>query len=283
MLFRFKKDISEPDFLKSRQVKQLNAFLVVHRLKLRSHALDRKVKVDIYLPADPSASRGTLFVNDGQDMGQLHLKETLTDLLKTKRLPEISVIAIHANEERMQEYGIAGFPDFKQRGKKADRYSDFVCRELIPFLQKEYQLMLSEPGVFAGFSMGGLTAMDIGWNNPHLFNKVGVFSGSFWWRSKNTGTAEDDKHRIMHSRIRESVKRDEMSFWMQTGTLDEKGDRNKNGIIDSIDDTRDIISELSKLGYTSKDLTYLEVAGGRHNFQTWSKVFPQFLRWAFVG
>ncbi len=68
---------------------------------------------------------------------------------------------------------------------------------------------------------------------------------------------------------------------MQTGIKDEKSDRNKNGVIDSIDDTQDFIAELKTLGYKEEEIVYREIRDGQHNFQTWSRVFPEFLKWAF--
>lgn len=282
MLFRFRKNYTPDNFLKNREIKQINPLLIVHRLKVRSYYLNRKVKVDLYLPSETSRYRSTLILNDGQDMEQLGLVKTFTSLLSKVEIPNIGIVAVHANESRMQEYGVAGYPDFKNRGKKAARHSYFIIKELTPFLQKNYGLMKEEhKNVFAGFSMGGLSAFDISWNHSSLFKKTGVFSGSLWWRSRNTGTPKDDASRIMHERIRESEKVKGFKFWFQTGTRDEKVDRNKNGIIDSIDDTTDLIEELKQLGYTDEDITYREIIDGQHNFQTWSKIFPEFLKWAF--
>ena len=51
--------------------------------------------------------------------------------------------------------------------------------------------------------------MDIVWNHAHEFNTVGVFSGSLWWRSKGyTDNYDDDKHRIIHEKIKKGSKRD---------------------------------------------------------------------------
>ena len=73
-----------------------------------------------------------------------------------------------------------------------------------------------------------------------------------------------------------------LKFWFQTGTLDEKADRNKNGIIDSIDDTIDLIRELEAKGYKRPDdIRYMEVVGGRHDTATWAAAMPHFLSWAF--
>ncbi|MBK7853594.1 MAG: hypothetical protein IPJ79_00560 [Bacteroidetes bacterium] len=64
---------------------------------------------------------------------------------------------------------------------------------------------------------------------------------------------------------------------MQTGTADETNDRNSNGIIDSIDDTLDIVEELTEAGVSRKnDIEYIEMKDGKHHPSTWAKVFPQF-------
>ena len=282
MLFRLREKYTAANFLKNREIRKLNRLLVLHRLKLRSFNLQRKVKVDVFLPENFQSCRATLVLNDGQDMGQLRLVDTLTRLITAGEIPPITVVAIFANENRMQEYGVAGFPDYKKRGSKAARYQDFVIKEVSPFLQKEFGIMREDqPNVFAGFSMGGLSALDISWKYPQLFRKAGVFSGSLWWRTMNTGTAKDDASRIMHQRIREGEKKEGFKFWLQTGTKDETRDRNKNGVIDSIDDTLDLIKELKAVGYSEEDITYEEVKDGQHNFHTWSAIFPSFLKWAF--
>lgn len=69
-------------------------------------------------------------------------------------------------------------------------------------------------------------------------------------------------------------------FFLQTGQLDEKADRNKNGIIDSIDDTLGIIIELKKLGFEDhRHIQYLELPDGSHDVKTWAGVMPLFLHW----
>ncbi len=282
MLFRFKRNYTHGIILKKKEFQHINPQLDLNRIKLRSSSLDRMIKVDVYLPSNYQNLSSTLLLNDGQDMEQLKLVKSLTAFYSEEKNKKFAVVAVHANENRMWEYGVAGLPDFRKRGRNAAKYSDFISQELIPYLQEEFGIMKEEhQNVYAGFSMGGLSALDISWSYPKLFCKVGVFSGSLWWRNCNTGTAKDDVSRIMHKRIRESEMKEGMKFWLQTGTKDETRDRNKNGIIDSIDDTLDLITELKKLGYTDEDIVYAEVKGGEHNFNTWSMIFPQFITWAF--
>ncbi|MCP4421560.1 MAG: esterase family protein, partial [Chloroflexi bacterium] len=40
---------------------------------------------------------------------------------------------------------------------------------------------------------------------------------------------------------------------------------------------------LEAIGFKrGEDVVYREVTGGRHNYDTWAQIFPNFLRWAFA-
>ena len=138
-------------------------------------------------------------------------------------------------------------------------------------------------GCSVGCLWGGLSAFDIGYRHPASFAKIGVFSGSFWWRKKAYVKSDvADRSRILLDVIRDSKFALHLQFWFQTGTEDEKADRNNNGVIDSIDDTLDLIKELKEKGYSYPgDITYVEITGGKHDLPTWEKIFPQFVKWAF--
>jgi len=254
-----------------------------------SAALKRRLKIEIILPPWYEETGNhhfpVLILNDGQNLHQLELKKTLTQLYSGNEIPPIIVVGVHASN-RMREYGVSGFPDYKNRGDKAVLYSRFVVNELLPLIRKNFRVKSDTKSMaIAGFSLGGLSAFDIAWNYPQLFYKAGVFSGSFWWRSKDYKHGYDDNSdRIMHKMIRTTDSKSDQHFWFQCGTDDELSDRNNTGVIDSIHDTLDLIDELEALGFErGKDLEYVEVPGGHHNEETWAKVFPDFLRWAFSG
>jgi len=253
-------------------------------ITINSDVLKREVTCTLLLSEENDIAEplNLLLLNDGQEAGNLQLKETLEELINTNRIKPVLVAAIHAGEERLQEYGTAGKPDFKKRGSKAALYTEFIKTELLPAIHKLTGVESLESAVFAGFSLGGLSALDIAWNNPHLFDKVGVFSGSFWWRSKDLAKGYTDTDRIMHSIVKNTAAKPDLKIWLQTGTKDETSDRNKNGIIDSIDDTVDLIKELEQKGFKRPDdVQYLEMVGGSHNTETWAKAMPKFLLWAF--
>lgn len=258
---------------------------------LISSYLNRKIVIDFILPPayelQPQAFYPVLLMNDGQDLKQLKMTEVLQKLYQQNAIKPLIVVAIHCGD-RMQEYGTATQADYKRRGTKAADYTQFVLEELLPYVQKKYRILAGPANTFlCGFSLGGLSAFDITWHNPNLFGKVGVFSGSFWWRQKAYENHYDDHtDRIMQQIVRQTpltAHHKSLKFWLQTGTEDEKDDRNHNGIIDSIEDTLDLIVELEKKGYRwNKDLRYVEVKGGQHNPHTWSEAMPDFLRWLFL-
>jgi enterochelin esterase-like enzyme len=253
---------------------------------IHSKLLGRDTVVEIFVPqgqSKPKSGYPLLILNDGQDSGAISLKATLEHLAIQKAIQDVIVVAVHAGD-RMQEYGVAAKPDFKKRGTKAKAYSRFIMTELIPYLEYQYSISKQTADhAITGFSLGGLSALDIGWNHEY-FGRIGAFSGSFWWRKRDSASRfySDYYDRIMHQQIRKGKFRQGLKFWFQTGLLDEQSDRNKNGVIDSIDDTLDLIVELTKKGYRPfHDIHYLELSDGAHDLPTWGRALPEFLKWAF--
>ena len=254
---------------------------------IHSKLLGRDTVVDIFLPFQYEKAgkhHPLLILNDGQDSEAIHLKATLEKLTAAKEIENVIVVGVHAGD-RMQEYGVANKPDFKERGSRAKNYSRFIMTELIPYLQYQYSISKnSADHSIAGFSLGGLSALDIAWHHADYFGKVGAFSGSFWWRKRDSRSRfySDHYDRIMHQQVRRGKFKPGLKFWFQTGLKDENSDRNKNGVIDSIDDTLDLIVELTKKGYRPfHDIHYLELKDGEHNLKTWAEAMPHFLKWSF--
>ena len=248
--------------------------------------LNRSVRLDIVLPPNYNASGPVypiLYLNDGQDLPRLRMRAVLDSLYKQQTIRPFVLVAVHTGD-RIQEYGTAAQADYMKRGSKAGLYTDFMLTELLPYVQKHY-CVSTDPAqsVFAGFSLGGLSAFDIVFHHPDRFSRAGVFSGSFWWRSKSTEAGyRDETDRIMHDLVRKGAYHKNLKFWFETGTNDESSDRNHNGIIDAIDDTTDLIDELVKKGYDRRaSIRYVEIPGGQHNPETWGRIMPDFLVWAF--
>ncbi len=253
--------------------------------EIYSRHLQRQVKLTIIstpLPSDKT-EMNLLILNDGQDVGQFHVKEILDSLFKKKLIKPLLIVAVHAGD-RMKEYGVAGQPDFLNRGDKADKYDDFINNELYPYAKKNATVRKFKSVAIAGCSQGGLSAFDIAWNHADKIDKVGVFSGSFWWRDKDDKAADytDDKNRIMLSKLKSSRKKAALKYWFYVGDKEEDSDRDKDGIIDVVDDTKDLIEIIrSKNICLPEDIRFVEDANGKHDYDAWSKQLPAFLIWAF--
>lgn len=259
---------------------------VVHHI-LSSLFLARDVKVDFYFPpktTDP-ANLSLLLVNDGQDLVTMQFEDILDDLYETSAIANLFCVGIHCSTDRKNEYGTAKHLDYKGRGAKAALYNRFILEELMPFIRNSLLIYSFKEKCLAGFSLGGLCALDIVWNNPLEFSKVGVFSGSLWWRDMDQDDADfdEDLNRIMHRQVRDDPQvYPWLKFFFEVGTLDEVADRNNNGIIDAIDDTQGFIDILERKGYRKDtDIKYLELKDGRHDVPTWAKAFPVFLKWGW--
>jgi len=262
------------------------SLILVENAEIDSLHLERTVKVDFYLPLNVAAPErmSLLLINDGQDMERMGFESILNKLYEKRSISPVLCVGIHASSERKMEYGTASQPDFKGRGARAGNYSRFILEELLPLIQTTYRLPITRQKAFAGFSLGALSALDIVWNHPDEFSTVAVFSGSLWWRSRDQHDAayDDHKDRIMHQLIRNAPARPALRFFFESGMLDEQRDRNKNGVIDSIDDTLDLIAELRTKGYSQSDIEFLLLEDGKHDVETWGKAMPYFLKWAFA-
>ena len=252
---------------------------------LYSRHLQRNVKLCILYTPPPSdrSLYNLLILNDGQDINALRVKKTMNSLYKSGKILPLVVIGVEAGD-RFQEFGVTDKPDYQGLGSKATFYDAFINNELFPYAKKESGVRKFQSVVIAGWSLGGLSALDIAWNHPDKFNKVGIFSGSFWLRDKalEDSSYSDEKNLIMYYKLKNSRKKPDLKYWFYAGALEEKTIRLKDTIVDVIHDTKDIISLLKQKNVVAPGgVVYIESATGMHNNSSWRAVFPEFLLWAF--
>jgi enterochelin esterase-like enzyme len=256
-----------------------------HDDDIYSRHLQRHVKLSIITTPMPDnkSEMNVLLLNDGQDLDKFRVKEILDSLYRKKIIQPLLIIGIAAGD-RTKEYGVSGYPDFMNRGDKAEKYAAFIDDELYPFIKKKTGVRKFKSVVLAGCSLGGLSAFDIAWDHADKIDKVGVFSGSFWWRDKDDKAADynDDKDRIVLNKIRSSRKKPHLQYWFYAGAKEETGDRDNDSITDAVDDTRDLVELIkNKNVCPAGDIVYKEDANGTHDYTSWSSHLPEFLLWAF--
>jgi len=241
------------------------------------------VKLEIIKPSKGhTGDAGLLLLNDGQDLEKLDLLNSIIKMQNRNELRPFVTVAIYCGE-RKSEYGVSGFPDYMLRGSKANLYECFVLEELLPFIEeKTGREFLPSQTYFAGCSLGGLSAFDIAISNQQIFGGAGVFSGSFWWRSKSYLSGYSENDRIIFNKLRSVDIHENFRCWLMAGTDDERSDRNRNGVIDSVDDTLDVYEMLcNKTSGNTNNIALKIVRGGKHETSTWEEIFPEFLLHAF--
>jgi enterochelin esterase-like enzyme len=215
-------------------------------------------------------------------MPQWRLVETLNELHEAELIDPVVVAAVPAAADRIEEYGTAGTLDFAGRGRKAKAFQELLAGVVLPWMREHYHIASGpeRTGVY-GASMGGLCAFDTAWRRPQLFGLAGVFSGSLWWRGDDSSVSRQQASRIAHAKVRDTAGKPPVRLWFEAGTADETADRDGNGVIDAIQDTRELMDELAAKGFRlHRDMGYHEVAGGEHHEATWARALPVFLRWA---
>lgn len=260
--------------------------VLVERLPpFESRLLGENRTIDVFLPRgyshDSSTTYPVLYANDGQDMEAVNLAGTLDSLQRTGAMAPVIVVAIHATD-RIQDYGTAYIANAQGLGARADRYGQFVIAELMTLIEARYRVAHGPANTaIMGWSLGGLSAFDLAWRHADRFGAVGVFSGSFWWRTDDSDPAAKQVSRIMHRRVRQTPGHPALRIWLESGSHDESADRDGDGLIDAIQDTEELVVALEAKGYRrGPELVHLIIEGG-HDLPTWKRLLPEWLAWAF--
>lgn len=252
-------------------------------IQIQSHWLKRTLLIDCYATNhSPAEATELMLINDGQDLAKMDFASIIENFKIPDYSPNCIYAGIHCSEDRKNEYGTAGILDFAGRGTTAFAYQQALTFEVIPAIRSHFSAKAIDHCGIAGFSLGGLSAIDTIWNYPGIFSYCGVFSGSLWWRDidQNETGFDENINRIIHKKVAEAIYQPGLRFFFEAGKLDETADRNNNGIIDSIDDTLDLIDILKRKGYIEpQEMSYLELDDGKHDITTWGIAFPAFLRW----
>lgn len=273
------------------------------------------MRIRVHLPPDYAATQArydVLYVNDGQDMEAVGLVGTLERLYARYAIARIIVVAIDMPPDRMAGYGLfdgaTGEPIAVPTrhglvGANAHAYARWLVQDLLPAIDARYRTRAHADGrAILGWSLGALSAFGIGWQHPESFGRIGAFSPSFWLSSDGRDADTVQATRIVHALVATGTPMQRPQVFFGVGTREEADDRDGDGIIDVIDDTRDLIAgwrapdgSLHKgLRGTAgdpgpcaagvpahRDAKLFLLEGGGHDQQAWARMLPVFLQWAY--
>lgn len=266
------------------EVKQRGASELVFIKNFKSNILNNERNIAVYLPPDYKENSGkkypVLYMHDGQNLfteessgskAKWKVRETADKLINENKIEDIIIVGIYNTPDRIDEYTQSYTEKYK--GGKGKDYARFVVEEVKPYIDSNYRTLKDRENTgIAGSSLGGLISLYMGWNYPETFKKIGAISPSFWWDSG-----------IMQKEI-EAYKgeKKDLNIWIDAGNAEETDDRNNNGIIDMVDDAREMVSALNKKDFiTQRDVMFYEVTAGMHNEDSWAERFDQVLLYMF--
>jgi len=310
------------------QIEVLAADAQSETLRVQAEGLsDAGLRVRVLFPPgyDPQAAIGyaTLYVNDGQDAEAVRLRGTLDALAADGSIRAPLVIAIDMPPERMAAYGFSdpatgrSLPATTRHGavgRDAHAYAEWLAGRLVPTIDGRYRTR-AHPSARAilGWSLGGAQALNMGWHYPEVFAHTGAFSPSLWLSdAPEDADADADadadtrlRARIAQRMIGAGTYRPGSRWFLAVGTAEEADDRDGDGLIDVVDDARDLLEGwrvegedtprakgLRQLGHSVNldhagapdraDAALYVLEDGVHRQESWAAMLPVFLRWAYA-
>lgn len=291
----------------------------IETLQLDAPGLSPKpIRVRVLLPADyrDDAAVGypVLYVNDGQDMEAVALRETLSRMTQDGTLRPVIAVAIDMPPDRMAAYGLSdraarhglvAQTRYGPVGAQAHAYSEWVAHTLVPMVDAHYRTQPSAGArTMLGWSLGALNAFNLGWQYPDVFGRVGAFSPSFWVSADRGSPRAIERTRLAQRLVENSAPRPGLKLFLAAGDSEETDDRDRDGTIDVLDDARDLLAGVRDRARPSAggdawpgtsingddaaragraDAVLYRLPGGKHNQASWARVLPVFLRWAYAN
>jgi len=278
------------------------------------------LRVRVFLPPgyDPDApvAYPVLYVDDGQDAEAVALQSWLDALTISGEIRPLIAVAIDMPHDRLGAYGFSDRAAARSVvadtragpvGANAHAYAQWLAQALVPAIDARYRTRPHpDARAILGWSLGGAQALDSGWQYPEVFGRIGAFSPSLWLATDRRDADALQRTRIAQGMIARGAGPPALHAFFAVGDAEETDDRDGDGVIDVLDDARDLIdgwrvageaaprmNGLHQLGHTidldhaaassHADVALYVLPGGVHRQPSWSRMLPVFLRWAYAA
>jgi enterochelin esterase family protein len=235
----------------------------------------------VYVPAqyDPKKPAALMVFNDGQafknETGDLRAQNVLDNLIYRREIPVMIAVFINPGktpdqpEPNPKEWGDRTTNRPTEYNTPDDKYAKIICDELLPDLQKAYNISPDpEQRGIGGASSGAIAAFMVAWERPDQFRKVVSLIGSF----VNLRGGHVYPERIL------AAEKKPLRIYFQDGRNDNRG-LSKAG---KYDEKRDwffqnvrMVDALKKKDY---DVNYVWGIG-QHSSKHGGAILPDMMRW----
>jgi predicted alpha/beta superfamily hydrolase len=226
-------------------------------LNLTSPFLGDKRGVHVYLPPSyqtKSRHYPVLYLHDGENVfssagtgttfgwGGWELDKTVDVLCREGRMQEIIMVAVDSSPGRMEEYNGLQSHEGTSSRTAFENYEAFLIAELKPQVDEEFRT-LSEAAHTAtmGSSMGGVCSLALAWYHPEVFGCAASLSGVFKAEYTDLLSSVIEDYRGPPKPFR---------VYLDSGVVDFMGGD------DGRSKTKQVVVNLQRIGWTSKDLLW---------------------------
>jgi pullulanase len=229
-------------------------------------------RVWVYLPpgyADGAERLPVRYMLDGQNLfdrltafkGEWRVDETLESLIPAGSMAPIIVVGIdHGGTTRISEY--TPWPDPGEGGGAGATHITAIIDVLKPYVDLTYRTRTEATATgIAGSSLGGLMALYAVYARPDVFGKAAALSPSIWWADRRIVT------------FATATAKPAARVWLDMGTEE---------YATATADLARLRDAMVTQGFVlGTDLTTVEDEGAGHDEASWSRRFPQVMRFLF--
>ncbi len=254
---------------------------VVGTLELRRIAsIEPSRLVRVWLPAgyqDSTQSYPVLYLLDGQNVfdratsaigEEWGVDETLTELIESKAILPMIVVAIDNSSKRVDEYTwIADGEGNRKRGGNAEPFAKWIAHELKPQMDREYRTQVKRDSTWiGGSSLGGLFSLYAVVQDNDTFGSAIAMSPSLSWGNEGINSWIDSNQ----DRIAKPTR-----VWVDFGG---KEGTTENGARENVERFERFQRTLSTLG--QRQNSNFTVGGrlfpdAKHNESAWRERFAE--------
>jgi enterochelin esterase-like enzyme len=218
-----------------------------------------------------------LYLNDGQNLFETstafagiewQVDETADRLIREGAVPPLIVVGMdNAGKDRIREYMPfrSMLPMMLRVGGRY--YPDFLMKEVMPFLGRNYRVATGPENTgLGGSSLGGLIALYTVMARPGVIGRVLLESPSLWASGRQL-VKESRSVRIWPERM-----------FLAVGTA-EAGNTERSRTV--VDDVRELAAIMRRAVLSEKRLRLVIREGAGHNEAAWAERFPEALQFLF--
>ena len=238
-------------------------------------------RITVWLPPGWRAQRRrypVLYLNDGQNLfdparafaGQTwRVREAAAWLIRRKRIPPLVIVGIdHGEGRRGREYlPVEDDRNPWARNPLGREYAEFMTREVLPFMLREYPI--GEGPSYTGFggsSYGAIAALNTTIVKPGVFGRLLLESPSLY---------VGGEYVLRRAR---AARRWPSRVYLGVGTAEtSRADRNE----ETVENVRKLERILRRTGLGPRRLRFVVEEGGTHSEGAWARRLPAALEFLY--